>query len=246
MTPGDPVDDSDLARRSAASFAELLAAVARWGVGPDAVIRHPDFAGGRMGPEAESPWLDAVVVFAGAVPPPDDPHLPHCVWTFSDRVDGRAEYQEIAMPCMGLELASLAEPVDRTVEVTSPTFAEVGAANDRAYGIDPLFGPIVGRLSDHRFATHGLLVDNLLACVAMTFALGDDLGIHYVATEAAFQRRGLATRLLTAVMQRGRADGMRTATLQASPDGLPVYRRMNFREVGLLRAFVRAPHRTGA
>jgi GNAT superfamily N-acetyltransferase len=130
------------------------------------------------------------------------------------------------------------------VAVISPSLAEVGAINDRAYGIGPLFGPIAGRLRDDRMAAHGLLVDDRIACVAMTLTLGDDLGLHYVATEAGYRRRGLATRLLTAVMQRGRADGMRTATLQASPDGLPVYRKMDFREVGLLRAFVRQPLNT--
>jgi ribosomal protein S18 acetylase RimI-like enzyme len=140
---------------------------------------------------------------------------------------------------MGLDLAGAVGEVDGSVDVVSPTLAEVGAANDRAYGIAPLFGPIAGRLRDDRISTHGLVVDDQLACVAMTLTLGDDLGLHYVATEAAYRRRGLATRLLTAVMQRGRADGLRTTTLQASPDGLPVYRRMNFREVGLLRAFVR-------
>ena len=235
------MDDSELALRSVASFGEVLATVARWGVGPDAVIRRPGVVGGRMGPATSSPWLDAVVVIPGAVPPPDDPDLPHCVWTFADQVEGRVEYPEIAMPCMGLELADVLDAVDPQVEVISPTLAEVGAANDRAYGIDPLFGPVADRLRDDRIATHGLVVDDRIACVAMTFALGDDLGIHYVATEAAFRRRGLATRLLTAVMQRGRADGMRTATLQASPDGRPVYTRMDFREVGLLRAFIRPP-----
>jgi len=235
------MDDSELARLSAASFGEVLAMVALWGAGPDAVIRSPDVVGGRMGPTARSPWLDAVVVDPGAVPPPDDPRLPLCIWTFADRAEGRIEYPEIAMPCMGLELADVAVAVDGQVEVISPALAVVGAVNDRAYGITPLFGPIAGRLRDDRIATHGLLVDDRIACVAMTLTLGDDLGIHYVATEAAYRRRGLATRLLTAVMQRGRADGMRTATLQASPDGLPVYRKMDFREVGLLRAFVRPP-----
>jgi GNAT superfamily N-acetyltransferase len=202
--------------------------------------------------------LDAVVVPPGAVPPPDDPRLPLCVWTFADQVEGRVEYPEIAMPCMGLDLAGAVDladavggvgavggadavgGVDAAVDMVSPTLAEVGAANDRAYGIAaPLFEPIAGRLRDERISTHGLVVDDQLACVAMTLTLGDDLGLHYVATEAPYRRRGLATRLLTAVMQRGREEGLRTATLQASPDGLPVYRRMNFREVGLLRAFVR-------
>ena len=73
----------------------------------------------------------------------------------------------------------------------------------------------------------------------MTLTFDGDLGIHYVATEADHRRHGLATRLLATVIARGRSDGMRTTTLQASPDGLPLYRRMGFREVGLLRGFVR-------
>lgn len=237
------MDDSELERRSAASFGELLATNARWAAGPDAVIRRPGVVGGRMGPATVSPWLDAVVVAPGVAPPPDDPGLPNCVWTFADAVEGRVEAPEIAMPCMGLDLdVDLDRDVvagDGMVDVISPTLAEVGAANDRAYGIDKLFEGIVAMLRDDRIVTHGLLVDDRLACVAITLALGGDLGIHYVATEDAYRRRGLATRLLGALLQRGRADGMRTATLQASPDGLPVYRRMDFREVGLLRAFVR-------
>jgi GNAT superfamily N-acetyltransferase len=240
------MDDLEFARLSAASFGEMLATVARWGAGPESVIRCPDLVGGRMGTAAPSPWLDAVVVALGAVPPPDDPRLPSCIWTFADRVEGRVEHPEIAMPCMGLDLAMFSGAFDGQVTVVSPTPAEVGAANDRAYGVAPLFGPIASRLCDDRIATHGLVVDDRIACVAMTLSLGDDLGIHYVATEAAYRRRGLATRLLTVVLQRGRDDGMRTATLQASPDGLPVYRKMDFREVGLLRAFVRPPAGTGA
>jgi len=111
--------------------------------------------------------------------------------------------------------------------------------NDRAYDSGPAFGPLAARLADDRVRTHGLEADGRLACVAMTLTLGDDLGIHYVATEVGHRRRGLATMLLTAVMDRARSDGFRTATLQASPDGLPVYRRMGFREVGVLHAYVR-------
>ncbi|MBC7881699.1 MAG: GNAT family N-acetyltransferase, partial [Anaerolineae bacterium] len=54
-------------------------------------------------------------------------------------------------------------------------------------------------------------------------ALGDDLSIQYVATEATHRRRGLASRLVNAVMATAREEGKRSATLQASPDGLSVY-----------------------
>jgi ribosomal protein S18 acetylase RimI-like enzyme len=73
----------------------------------------------------------------------------------------------------------------------------------------------------------------------VTLTLGDDLAVHYVATEAAHRRRGLATRLLRAVLAQARADGLRTATLQASPDGLPVYLRLGFRRVATLRGWLR-------
>jgi GNAT superfamily N-acetyltransferase len=61
-----------------------------------------------------------------------------------------------------------------------------------------------------------------------------------VATESDHRRRGLATLLLTEVLARAAATGFRSATLQASQDGLPVYLRMGFRQVGVLRGFVRA------
>jgi GNAT superfamily N-acetyltransferase len=128
-----------------------------------------------------------------------------------------------------------------TVEVTTPPVALVGAINDRAYGSGPTFGPLAARLADERVRTHGLGVDGRTVCVAVTLMLGDDLGIHYVATEADHRRRGLATLLLTEVMDRARSDGVRTATLQASPDGRPVYRRMGLRKVGVLHGFVRSP-----
>jgi len=234
------VDDSELAGRSAANFGEMLATVARCGAGPSAVVRRTDAVGASLAALAGNPWFDAAVVPAGAVPPADDPQLPSCLWTFADRVGGRVEDPAIATPAMGLELDEAPRPPSgRTVEVLSPSCALVGAMNDRSYGSEPALGPLAARLDDDRIRTHGLAVDGRPVCVAMTLALDDDLGIHYVATEADHRRRGLATLLLTEVMDRARADGMRTATLQASPDGRPVYRHMGFREVGVLHGFVR-------
>ena len=237
------MDDHELARRSVRSFGEILAVVGRDGIGPQAEVRRPDAVGARIASFAGNPWLDAVVVPADAVAPADKPGLSSFVWTLATVVQGRVESPSLAMPCMGLDLVS-AEVPDRspdtgTVALVSPSPAEVGAANDRAYGPPPVFGPLAARIDDERVRTHGLTVDGDLACVAMTLALGDDLGIHYVATEADHRRRGLATRLLDEVLAQAAADGFRTATLQASPDGHPVYRRMGFREVGRVHAFMR-------
>ena len=80
-----------------------------------------------------------------------------------------------------------------------------------------------------------------LVCVAPTLTNGDDVGIRYVATEAGHRRRGLASRLLLAVMADARAAGRRSATLQASPAGLSVYERLGFRRVATMRGYLRPP-----
>ncbi len=74
----------------------------------------------------------------------------------------------------------------------------------------------------------------------------DDISVEWVATEAAYRRRGLAGRLLLAVTSEARDRGGRTATLQASADGLSVYKQLGFRHVTTMRGYLRPqPMRTG-
>ena len=87
---------------------------------------------------------------------------------------------------------------------------------------------------------HGVRVDGRWACVALTLRVRDDVSVQYVATEPAYRRRGLAARVIGAALAEARADGMRTATLQASPDGYSVYERLGFRTVTTLRASLAA------
>ena len=54
------------------------------------------------------------------------------------------------------------------------------------------------------------------------------------------RRRGLASTLLRGILVAAAREGKKTATLQATPAGLGVYARLGFRQVSLLRAFVRA------
>jgi len=227
--------DQELARRSILGFGEMVAAL-----GGDGAIRRPDAVGANVGGATDNHWLDAAVVPLDARPPADDPSLPHSLWTVADAAPGRVEEPGIAMPCLGLALdgAQLdgGAPPD-TVE--APPLAVLGAVNDRAYGQDHVLEPLVGRLRDDRVRTHGLRVGGEIACVTLTLAVGDDVSVQYVATDARHRRHGLASRLLLAVLAAERDRGMRSATLQASPDGLPVYERLGFRRVAKLRAFLR-------
>jgi len=225
-----------MAHRSIEGFAEMLACLGRTGVGGASEVREGGLVGARVPWAADNHWIDAAVADAGAAVVA----APHCVWSTAVP-DGRVELPDIAMPCMGLELGDL--PAGEGTEVGTPSLTVVGELNDRAYGQPDRLGPLIAAIDDPRVRTHGLRVDGEWACVALTLRVGDDVSVQYVATDAAYRRRGLAGRLLSAALTVARADGLRTATLQASPDGRGVYERLGFRTVATLRASVELPAR---
>lgn len=234
------IDDAELARRSILGFGEMVAALGRCAAGAEAEVRRPDALGARIDAAARNPWFDAAVVPLDEVPAADDPGLPYCVWTVADSIPGRVEEAEIATPCMGLALDDPALTLEGGApDVEVPSLAVLGDINERAYGEMGVFGPLVRALRDDRVRTHGLREGGAFVCVALTLTVGDDISIQYVATEAGYRRRGLASQLLRAVIAAARAEGRRSATLQASPDGLSVYERLGFRRVALLRGYLR-------
>jgi GNAT superfamily N-acetyltransferase len=236
------VDDAELTRRSVEGFAETIAALGCAGGGPGAVIRRPYAVGAHVASAGDNHWIDAVVVPAGARPPErDDPGLPHSLWTLADvAIAGRVEQPSIAMPCLGLVLDPAVD-LRGGLPVQRPTPAEVGEVNDRAYGQAAALQPLLGALHDDRVQAHGVRADGGAgwACVALTLRVGDDVSVQYVATEQHHRRRGLASALLRTVLDAARTSGARTATLQASPDGLPVYERLGFRRTATLHAHLR-------
>ena len=236
------MDDNELATRSMFGFGEMLAALGRGHAGAHTQIRWPNALGARIDIASGDPWFDAVVVPFGRSPPADDPQLPTCIWTLAETVPGRLENTGIAMPCMGIALDDSAVKLNggaKNVKVAS--LDVLGDLNERAYGDFGTFGPLARALLDERIRVHGLHEDGTFVCVALTLSVGDDLAIHYVATEQSHRRRGLASALLLAIMAAARDRGVRSATLQASADGLSVYKRIGFRHVATLRAYLR-PH----
>lgn len=235
------IDDTELARRSIRGFGELIAALGRGCGGPEAEIRWPNALGARIEAAAENPWFNAVVVPLGKEPPADDPRLPKCVWTLARSVPGRVEVPEIALPCMGVALDDLAlEFSGATLFPDTVPLEILGEINERAYNDTGWFSPLVQTLQDNRIGSYGLRNDGGdFVSVVLTLSIDDDLTMHYAATEESHRRRGLASSLVRTVMAKARQEGMRSATLQASSDGLPVWERLGFRHLATLRGYLR-------
>jgi ribosomal protein S18 acetylase RimI-like enzyme len=72
----------------------------------------------------------------------------------------------------------------------------------------------------------------------LELALGGGVGgIYNVATLERFRRRGFASAMMRRALEEARAAGLRAAVLQASPDGVGVYRRHGFEEFGTITEY---------
>lgn len=111
----------------------------------------------------------------------------------------------------------------------------VGTINDEAYGYEePAFSVALQDLArpDVRLylARDG---GDPVAC-AMACDADADCSVFCVATRSGARGRGFAGRLMTAVLLEARGRGCRTATLQSSPMGERLYRRLGFEPAGRL------------
>lgn len=142
-----------------------------------------------------------------------------------------------AMPrSMGVELADFAPPqrdLPAGIELRpARDMTEVGAVNDAAYGIDPGWGaamaaePIVG--------SNWIVADDGSGAVATagTIAVEGDAVVTAVACRPESQGLGLASLILVRLLREAAEQGIRTASLQASKAGSPVYAKLGFRDVG--------------
>ena len=226
------MDDAELARRSILGFCETLAAL-----GGDAAVRRENAIGARVA-DSDNPWLDAAAVPHGFAPPQaDDAGLPHCLWAEADAIPGRDERGHIAMPCMGLALDGAGVRTRRAADLVTPSLDEVGAINDRAYGqVDALGAARPRAPATTAILTHGAARRGRLR-VRRADAAHRRRRLDPVRRDRARPPRARASppACMLDIMNNARATGATTATLQASPDGLPVYERLGFRTVATLR-----------
>ncbi len=85
---------------------------------------------------------------------------------------------------------------------------------------------------DASFRLLTLRVESDAAATALLSLTGDIAGIYYFSTLPAFRRRGLGRHLLSETLEEARCSGCRTAVLQASPMGFPLYKNAGFAVCG--------------
>jgi ribosomal protein S18 acetylase RimI-like enzyme len=113
-------------------------------------------------------------------------------------------------------------------QVRRTTVQAAGQAGDEPVAADQL--PPPEQVSD--LIGWALIDGNYAVASAWTYLHEIDLGIYAVGTVPGLRRRGLAKRLMLHVLADGYQRGARTASLQSTPMGEPLYASLQFRPAG--------------
>jgi GNAT superfamily N-acetyltransferase len=182
--------------------------------GYDELVRAYDEAGVR----AFTVWTD-----------PDDAELTAALAQRAHRVDSQpwamaAEIDALRLP---RELGELDW-------VETRDMALVARLNDAAYGFpSPAFDAVLDRLEDARWHGYAARVDDKpVSCLLIWDGDYGDAGVCAVATLPEARGRGIATRLLARALGDAEGRGMITTSLQASPQGQPIYAKLGYRDFG--------------
>ena len=147
-------------------------------------------------------------------------------------LEGRGHAFDGEPAAMTLDLGDLTAESGDLEWDDSGSFEELGRLNDEAYGYSRGAGyaaAIAEPRADLGMRIYRARADGETACVMATIDHGDDLGIYFVATPERHRGKRLASRLLGAALEAGRARGMRTSSLQASARGAGIYERLGYR-----------------
>lgn len=154
---------------------------------------------------------------------------------------GRGHVLDGAPRSMALDLDDLRPvPLPDGVDLVAGGLATIGPINDRAYGIEGAGWAAVmdaepGVEADAALA---LAAGEPVACAAV-LGRGDDACVTAVATLPGHRGRGLAGGLVSGLLAAAAGRGARTASLQASRAGAPVYERLGFADVGFIELWER-------
>jgi GNAT superfamily N-acetyltransferase len=154
---------------------------------------------------------------------------------------GRGHVLDGAPRSMALALTDLRprEPADG-IGIAAGSMAAVGAINDAAYGIDgPGWAAAMEAEPDLEADVAIALADGEAVACAAVLDRGEDACVTAVATVPEHRGRGLAGALISRLLAAAADRGSRTASLQASKAGAPVYERLGFTDVGFIELWER-------
>jgi len=219
----------------------------RSGIGDDelnGVLRLPH--GDPAGPLREAarrlagvPWR----IWAG---PDSDPGLAAALLAA-----GAAELQSKPVMAIRLDQAAPADPAPPGLDIAELSGPDGLAEWVHCYG--PSLGvpqeALAGQLAveRRRLDPPGTLIrftgriGGTLAGTAALLGRHGVAGLYVITVRPEFRRRGIGTALTAAALAAARDRGLTVATLHATPDGEPVYRRMGFTEVARYRHFSPPP-----
>jgi GNAT superfamily N-acetyltransferase len=146
---------------------------------------------------------------------------------------GRGHLLDAEPRAMALDLADLAPvpPVPAGVEAREGTAALAAELNDRAYGYEAdAFRAALGGETSLRWQV-AYRDGEPVSCIG-SIEVGDDCCVTGVATPPEQRGRGVASWLLCSTLADARERGTRTASLQATKAGAPIYERLGFRDLG--------------
>jgi GNAT superfamily N-acetyltransferase len=150
------------------------------------------------------------------------------------RVLGGAGYRpdQHLTDAMGLALAEVPD-VPPAIPLEAPdTQEDLVAVNTATWG--DWGGTLEVWNRPPRLPVHTLVAREAGRPLACGFALdvGDTAGVYMVATAPEARGRGLATEVMRGLLAGARARGLKASVLQSTPQGLKVYRRLGYRELG--------------
>lgn len=142
---------------------------------------------------------------------------------------------------MGMPLSELREPdPDPELEIAErEDYAEMARLNEIAYGYPAGdFGAVAEAVMPGLRIYFGDLDGEPVATLAV-WPHGSDAVVIWVASVPEARGRGISTRLLARALADARDAGLETTTLQATKLGMPVYRKLGYRDFGPIQMWER-------
>lgn len=174
-------------------------------------------------------------------------------WVSADSDEGTAEGllargagQISDMPVMAIDVTTV-EDIPGPANLKIRTVAGAGETKEYvdAYagplGFTGDRGPVVERELDFAYPEivrlAGVVDGRTVGTCTLSLGTPGVGALYCIATDLAFQRQGIATALTREALRITRRSGRRIATLQASSEGEPVYRKIGFETVARYRLY---------